>query len=519
MKRIGALLFLLPIAACEQYVERARTLSSFEVTITSAVGAPDRRCLLPGSSTAGIDLSGCPTYLRTAAGVTIAKVDFTARAIDDQGQLFDGFNGLASVRVVPGNVQPGFRQVRFENGVAIGAGGSQPTAAFGASFGDAYVWVVDEEAPVRSGDVLGLGSPCNFQAPEQCDPLGLGCVNSTPVTSFDPEGLAYCTKGCVTDEECPEGYFCSDKAQIYTGAFEDGACLRRQPSYAAGVAGPIHLVLPNLADVNRSESLTSSPFDKEFVNVARGNMVVTGVRIDGFYATDTCPIRNYESDGQLLCGDDERNQAPEFNHLFIFTFSRPDDLFPGDRLTSVSGPMTEFNGLTELAFPLWEVDYDRSPQPIPEAIELKSRIIDFFPALLERGGSCANVNMNPQLALIVQCELALERLEAARVTVTVKSTRGTDRDTRSPCDPLNPELLDRFGQWPVVIDDGSMDGRCFQLVTRENIPFFDPTTLGMRDINQPIVGNLRQVAFNERDEPIWIIEPRDQADCPWCTNP
>ena len=77
---------------------------------------------------------------------------------------------------------------------------------------------------------------------------------------------------------------------------------------------------------------------------------------------------------------------------------------------------------------------------------------------------------------------------------------------------------DKFGQWPVLVDDGSMAGKTFQLVTRDNIPFFDPIKIGARTINATITGNLRQVAFDDRSEPLWIVEPRDQQDCTWCKN-
>lgn len=514
MKRLLLALATLSVASCEERVELARELSSFEVTLSSPVGSPERRCLLPGTSTTGVDLSGCPTYLREASGDTAVRLEFTARALDNRGELLESFNGLASVRVVPGKILPGFRQVRFENGVATGgAVGATPSVAFGASFGDTYLWLTDELRPFRD-DSSGLGTACNYLDPGVCGGAGLGCVNAKPAVGFDADGLAYCTKPCAADDECPSGYFCSPDAQAYETDldFSEGACLRKQPTYSAGVAGPIHFVEPNLADVNRSDSLITSPFQEEFVEVKRGNMVVTGVRIDGFYVTDTCPIRGYESDGQETCTEEERAQPPEFNHLFVFNFSRPEDLFPGDRLITVSGPMTEFNGLSELGFPLWEVDYERSPQPIPDPIPLSDVIVDHFPQVVEQGERCANASMNPQRTTLIECDFAMERLEGARITVRVRSTVGITPGSRED------QNLERFGQWPVVVDDGTQRGRTFQLITRENIPFFDPRTLGAREINQDVTGNLRQVAFDDRSDPIWIVEPRDQADCSWCVN-
>lgn len=501
------------LSACKETAELPRKLSSFEVTLTSPVGTPDHRCPLPGTPTTTADLTGCPVYLRDSAGKTVAKVGITARAIDNQGQLLETYNSVASLRVVPGQVDPAFRQLRFTNGIAMGQGAVTPEVAFRGSFGDTFVWVADESPPLRASDVPGLGQACGVRDASVCDQFGLSCVNTKPEVQFDPQGLAYCTKGCEADEDCPGGYFCGHALADYTSDSLSAACMRLQPTYASGAAGPIHLVQPNLADVSRTDSLVSSPFQDEFVEIKRGNMVVTAIRIDGFYLTDTCPIADYTGDGQQFCTPEERAARAEFNHLFVFNFSRPDDLFPGDRLISVGGPMTEFVGLTELGFPLWEVDFEHSPQdPIPAPISLSDRVIDHFPNLVERGQQCVNIQMNPERTLLVQCDYAMERLEAARVTVKVLKTVAITSGSRER------ENFDKFGQWPVQVDDGSMAGKTFQLVTRDNIPFFDPTKIGGRTINATITGNLRQVAFDDRSEPLWIVEPRDQQDCTWCKN-
>lgn len=507
-----ALTGALTAGACADERTLPRTLSSFEVTLTSSVGAANRRCLLPGTPTVGVDLTGCPTYSNDALGNTVARVNFTARAIDQAGQLLETYNSEASVRVLPGNVDGAFRRVRFANGVAQGTAGRQPEAAFRGAFGDAYVWIVDDNAPPRASETPGLGSPCAYDDLEVCTAFGLGCINTAPAVGYDPQGLAYCSLGCSESTPCPAGFECRDDVAIYSGLADESACVRTQPSYAAGAAGPIYLVEPNLSDLNRSESLLSTPFQEQFVEVKRGNMVVTGVRIDGFYVTDTCPLDDYTGSGQETCTQAERDAVPEFNHLFVFNFSRPDDLFVGDRLNFVSGPMTEFNGLSELGFPLWEVDYTRSPQPDIAPKSLHDLLFPEYPALLERGGACAVANVNPMNAKLIDCDFAMERLEGARVRARVRSASGISPGSREETN------LERFGQWPVVIDDGTMTGRPFQLITRENIPFFDPRAFGEAMVGQDVVGNLRQVAFNDRDPPIWIIEPRDQADCPWCVN-
>lgn len=543
--------------ACEDRTALQRQLASFEVTITSPTGSDERRCPLPGTPTKTFDLTGCPTYTRDSSGRTVVKVQFEARAIDNRGEFYPEFNGLASVRIVPGEVEAAFKQVRFSDGKTKDA-----VVSYRAAFGDTFLWVVDELPPPRALDVAGLGVECGFDADPICAANGLTCVNTKPEVGFDPAGLAYCTRGCSADTECPDGYFCGKNLVAYGDAASDtsnGACMRRQPSFSIGAAGPMHLVEPTLADISRSDSLIQSPFEERFIQVERGKMVVTAVRIDGFYLTDVCPIapaNGGPTATDIDCTDEDRSIPAEFNHLFVFNFSRPDDLYPGDKILTVSGPMTEFVGLTEMAFPFWEVDFcartctpntggpDRcpfgfscaeqsggdglctpiegqascharslaTPVAVPKEVNLHDRLIDHYPDLLRPGAACFLPNRRPEQLALLDCPFAMERLEGARIAITAKHVIRINRGSREE------DTLEEFGQWPITVDTPLLQDMRFNIVTRENIPFFDPLPLGGRTINQTVIGNLRQVAFDDRSDPIWIVEPRDQNDCRWCTN-
>ena len=497
--------------ACEETVALERRLSSFEVRLLGPAGSPTKRCLLPGTPTAGFDLTGCPMYERDSGGRTVGRVAIEVRAIDNKGQFMPDYEGIASVRVVPGRVEAAFRNIRFTEGIANG------TVSFRASFGDTYVWVTDDQSPTRATDTAGLGVDCSFRSVDTCTQFGLTCVNTTPEVGFDPDGLAYCTSGCATDADCESGYFCGEKFTAYSDGVADtsnGACIRHQPTYSTGVAGPIHLVIPNLADVSRTESFISSPFQEEFVEVKRGYMVVTAIRVDGFYVTDTCPLPPNEGGapaGAPECTAEDRLLPPEFNHLFVFNFSRPEDLAHGDKILSVAGPMTEFVGLTEMAFPLWQIDFANRRQPVPPPVDLNELVQKYYPELVVPGGNCFDSRVSADEIKLIDCDFALERLEAARVKLRVKSVSPS-------ADWVTQDSFTRFGQWRVVIDNPRRDDQTWSVVTRENIPFFNPVPLSGRRINADLIGNVRQVAFDDRDPPIWIIEPRDQGDCPWCTN-
>lgn len=481
-------------AGCEEPISLDRRLSSFEVTLFSPVGTPENRCVLAGTPTVGIDLTGCPEYVRDASGSTVIRLGFEARAIDNRGELLETYDSLATVRMVPGKVDPAFRKVRFTAGTTA-IGENRPIVAFRGAFDDAFLWLEDDNPPARLPELPGVGTKCGSEEENICAPAGLACVNSAPAVGYDPEGLAYCTRACDASNPCVEGYFCSSRLIAYDDAASDvseGACLRVPPTYSAGVGGPIHLVQPTLADINRSDSLIQSPFIGEFIEVKRGTMIVTAVRIDGFYVTDI--------------------EGTEFNHLFVFNFSRPDDLFPGDKLISVGGPISEFTGLTELNFPLWEVDYANSPQEIPASTNLHERVFDRHPWLVERGGACFRNSAEPESLTLLDCNAALERLEAARVAIRVKSILPIVAGSDAEMD------LERYGQWRILVDTGRRDLE-MALITRDNIPFFDPRKLSPGADLGVVQGNMRTVAFNDEEDPLWVIEPRDQADCPTCVSP
>ncbi len=503
---------LLVASGCKEETSLERRLSSFEITLLGPVGSIANRCPLPGTPTAAFDLTGCPTYGKDAAGKTVARVEYTARAIDNRGELLEDYDGRAKVRVVPGKVEAAFGEVRFNNGVT-----ERSTVSFRASFGDTFLWITDEFPPPRSSDVAGLGRACGLDAKPVCFEQGLTCINTKPAVGFDPIGLAYCSQACNEATACPVGYTCETDIVAYADAaadVSDGACVRVQPTYNSGVAGPVHLVEPSLADLSRTESLVSSPFEEEFIEVQRGKMVVTAIRIDGFYLTDVCPLPQDQggpAPGDPACTEEDRAIPPEFNHLFVFNFSRPEELEPGDQLLSLSGPMTEFVGLTEMGFPFWLVNHAVGNQPLPAPVDLSDKIADHFPQTLGRGGRCFRNEGDLLELTLLECDFAMERLEAARVSITL--------DSMVAIAPGSPEedTLERFGQWPATVTDGNVT-RPFAIITRENIPDFDPLPLGGRRINKPITGNLRQVAFDDRGVPIWILEPRDETECPWCEN-
>jgi len=553
MKQLRSLTLLVGLGvgvACVEEQKAERHLSSFEVNLLSPVGTPDYRCPLPGTPTAAFNLTGCPRYEYDSSERTVARLKYSAKAIDNFGNLYENYNNLATVEVGPGSVEAAFSQVRFSNGIVDSA-----TVSFRGAFGDTILRVIDNLPPGRSTKIAGMGLRCGFDNPDACKDSQLSCINTKPQVGFDSFGLAYCTIVCESETDCPNGYFCGTNFQVYSdycNACENsnflnqksceeagwnwdscftestvGACMRKPPSYATGVAGPMHMIKPRLADINRADSLTSSPFEDEFIEIREGHMIVTAIRVDGFYLTDICPLDTSAggpTETDQRCSVEARAQIPEFNHLFVFNFSRPDDLYPGDRLLSVAGPMTEFVGLTEMGFPLWQIDPGHRTRTsptgvklppldlIPPAVDLHERLDQHYPDLIKAGERCFDPNHEPEEISLLDCAFALERLEAARVSVRVKRVVKIKPDS-----PALQTLL-QFGQWPVEVETPQTDDMPFFIITRENLPFFDPIPLGDQEVDQTITGNLRQVAFDDRSDPLWILEPREHSDCSWCQN-
>ncbi len=109
----------------------------------------------------------------------------------------------------------------------------------------------------------------------------------------------------------------------------------------------------DLLSISELQKATQSPYRsalfKQYAEIGRGKMVVTGVTSNGFYMTD---LEAY-------------NKSKESYHsLFVFTFSAPSLSFEegaaprlvqvGDLIDHVKGGVDEFSGQTQLTFPSFE---------------------------------------------------------------------------------------------------------------------------------------------------------------------
>lgn len=229
-------------------------------------------------------------------------------------------------------------------------------------------------------------------------------------------------------------------------------------TYATGVSEPIYYRGPKIADVQTSTTTIASPFEGERVPIDETtNLVVAGIARDGFYLTDV--------------------DATEWASIYAYTFSAPAGLSVGDKLTNVSGRVSEFLGFTELVNPAWEV-VGSAQVPAPAPV------------------TCAEIDAAAP-------NLTMEKLEAGLIEVTNATVE------ICPSFPSCPDY-DEYRQWSV-----NLGGCSINVVSRYTLAGFDPEANEGNTLDR-MVGTLRHIQFAD---PEWILEPRNAGDicCPTCT--
>jgi len=240
-----------------------------------------------------VDLGGNPTRLRVAV-----------KALKANGAIDATFNGYVRLSVHPGGIDliegedVVGRSVLLRNGV-----GEPHVVQVGGAYGTTRVWAEDMGyVPVDPGE----------------DPA---CANGR---DDDDNGLMDypAEPGCA---------FANDDTE--TGG-----------TYAAGVSPPVRFALPRVAEVQGLGSKT--PFSNEQVEISAADpvhLVVTRVSSDGFYVTD-------------ISADLTPENSRRYTSLFAFNFNTPWGMRVCDRVTYLSGTMSEFYGYTEMGFPSFKLD-------------------------------------------------------------------------------------------------------------------------------------------------------------------
>lgn len=116
-------------------------------------------------------------------------------------------------------------------------------------------------------------------------------------------------------------------------------------SFATGVSPTLWFDNPRIRDIQLTDSLRSSPLVGQQVQVSAGNLIVSNVIANGFYVVDL----------------DDNTPERLFNSVFVFTFSKPQDIYFGDKVCGFSGAVQEHVGQTQLVFPSFQPYYPGNP--------------------------------------------------------------------------------------------------------------------------------------------------------------
>jgi hypothetical protein len=290
-------------------------------------------------------------------GTTDEEWEVEIEAVGPDGGIATDFDGFVRLSVEPGAVVEVVNAGDGENlgkNLRLAAGKGNAAVKVTAVYGPARLWVED----------LGY-----VKAPDGKTPA---CANGK---NDDPDDDVL-----VDFPNDPGCAFADDDSEI-AGTF------------AAGVSAAVAYELPSVQDIQGNGSTTPFPYESMTVNTGGEHfLVVTRISKDGFYVTD-------------LSG-----QSVGFNHMFAFNFSTPRGMRVCDRVTYLSGTVSEFFGFTEMNFPSFDVDPlfegDEAGCPVPEPPVLEAAVIS-APLEMERlesglvriEGYHVSQNMGPALAL------------------------------------------------------------------------------------------------------------------------
>ena len=251
-----------------------------------------------------------------------------------------------------------------------------------------------------------------------------------------------------------------------------------QATLATGTSDAMWFRNPFLAEISTPSAeesfnaLSRSPLETKQVRVtesrygARGRLVVTGVYPEGYTVSD---VECQDEDGTPPC------VAGAYDHLYVFafglsTYEGGGALEVGHTISGVSGPVSEFNGLTELSFPqTYATDQKARLEIVPEPVVIS----------------------NDSLAAPIQ----MERLEAGLVAVEGGTVCPLDKNYQS------------FSQWKLDIGQGCSKG--VAVISKGVVSGFDPADFVGQSIPK-IVGTLRPINLGRFN--VWLMYPRNRDD-------
>lgn len=372
----GALVAALALSACEctrVTNERPHRIESFGVKVNSI-----QVFGVSGSDTFDAWSAESPMPMPRVGAVLAVEV----WAKDENGDFLGEYQNPVSFRVTPGNV------------VAVSEAVEPLTEALAGGTVDSLRSTNSRMLPTRDGVARGfvlvekVFGEAQLWAQDSPPPP----IFALPATSDDELPL---DAGTGPDTGLP-----GLDAGPDTGWDEvDGG-----RTFIAGISDALWFAAPTIADTQLLPGKTVgfsspwcppskpawnnrvSPFIGNFLTIdappPKGDMIVTAVTAEGFYAADLLapPITSkYFTDDPT----ENRTLPGTYGYMYIYNYNYPDGLFTGDRVLSLTGTVQEFSGDTQMVFPSW-IRKEGYARPQDRAAPI---LLDFSDAQIDATGA------------------------------------------------------------------------------------------------------------------------------------
>jgi hypothetical protein len=321
---------------------------------------------------------------------------YDAIAYGHRGEVLTDYNGVMQLKVTPGKLKDPNQKVTFTNGKALGQ-----TVIVRKTHGRVALWIED----INCVDDYGREINC-----------------------------------------------------IITGSSPDITQRHRQGSHATGVSNIIHIKNPTLRQIQEDETISqndTSALPDNFIEINcrindpdgplqddHGQLLVTGIFNEGFFVTD-------------LAGKTAAGRHNNYNHLYAYSYSYPEDLEVGDRLDRLEGTSQDFSGCTQISFPSWAraLDEHRNPEPFRVAdIDALAPPEVISSSMCSEGSTTKEYEVN--LCGHSKKEWGLEKLESARVRL---------ENIRTPDVFINCDFNGDLTATPEWVDGKDLEAICQML--------------------------------------------------------
>jgi hypothetical protein len=255
-------------------------------------------------------------------------IELGITALDVSGQPLEAFEGPVSFRVVPGDLSGGY-ETRW---TSLTKGQGTGTVRVAHLYSEVRVWVQDEPPQLDYADGGIGGNPDKL--PDAGRPYSYA-TGLTPPIYFEEPTLARVQE--------PDSYN-DNRGSPFAGQF---LTVGRAPESGA----PLIQSCPPGYDPR--DPTKKDPNDGQLVT-----LVVTGLDPSGFFVTDltACRVREYTGAGSNVRTPEPSGFLPgTYGSIYIYNYSFPEGLYPGDLLWSISGSVQDFAATTQLTFPSWVI--------------------------------------------------------------------------------------------------------------------------------------------------------------------